>query len=135
MGIIVKNVLVEAHNFIGIIKNYHWPLQRVYFIIITEIPGIKSDLMLQISFKAINNLVGLHGLVSTLLVFDTYPRITKIDTSSPSIIQCPMAMQKAINEVQRYTAFQQINNTLNTLNGLSTTFVHNLPIYILVLVY
>lgn len=48
MEIINKNILVEAHHFIGMIERYHGPLQQVYFIIITEIPGIESELILLI---------------------------------------------------------------------------------------
>ena len=37
--------------------------------------------------KAINNSAGLDRIVSTLLVFGAYPQMTKMDTSSPSIIK------------------------------------------------
>ena len=100
MGIIVKNALVEAHHSIGMVEHYHGPLRRVYSIITTEIPGIESDSALQMSFKAINNLVGPNGLVLTLLVCGAYPRITESDALSPSIIQRAIAMRKAMDEVR-----------------------------------
>ena len=46
MGIIVKNAPIEAYHFIGMVERYHKPLQRVYSIITTEIPGIKNNLAL-----------------------------------------------------------------------------------------
>ena len=67
------------------IERYHGLLRRVYSIIITKIPGIKPDSVLQISFKAINDSVGPNRLVFTLLVFGIYLRITKSDAPSPSI--------------------------------------------------
>ena len=46
-----------------------------------------------------------------------------------------MVMKKAIDEVRKYTSSRQINNALNTWNGPSTTFVHDLLIISLVLMY
>ena len=95
MGIIVKNTQVEAHHSIGMVERYHGLLRRVYSIITIEIPGIKLDLALQMSFKAINNSFGPNRLVPTLLVFGAYPRMTEKDAPSPSIIKRAMAMRKS----------------------------------------
>jgi len=38
------------------------------------------------AFKAINNLAGLKGLVSTLLVFKAYPQIIESNALSPIVI-------------------------------------------------
>lgn len=132
MRIIVKNVLVEVHHSIGMVKHYYGPLRRVYSIITTEIPGIEPDLA---SFKTINNPMGLNRLVSTLLVFSIYPKITEQDTPSPSITQCAIAIRKAIDEVRKCPISQQVNNVLNTYNGPSTGLLHNLPINSPLLVY
>ena len=67
------------------VEHYHRPLQQVYSIIITEILIFKFDLAFQMFFKTIKNFVSPNRLVFILLVFSTYPRITKLDTSSPSI--------------------------------------------------
>lgn len=72
--------------------------------IITEISGIQPNLVLQMSFKAINNFMGLNGLAVTLLVFGLYLRMTEQDTLSSSIIQGAMAMQNAMDEIQKCTA-------------------------------
>lgn len=87
------------------------------------------------SFKAINDLVGFNGLVFTLLVFDSYLKITKQDAPFSSITKSALAMKKAINEVQKSTTFQQINNVLNTWNKSSRTFIHDLLINLTVFVY
>ena len=49
--------------------------------------------------KAINNLAKLDGIISTLLVFGVYPRITKIDTLLPSITKRAKAIRIATKEV------------------------------------
>ena len=92
IGIIVKNAPVEAHYSIGIVERYHRPLRQAYSIITTKIPSIKPNLALQMSFKAINDFVGPNGLVTTLLVFNAYPRMIKQDAPSPLIIQRTVAM-------------------------------------------
>ena len=99
MGIIIKNIPVKAHLFIGMVKRYYRLLQQVYSIIIIEILGIEPELTLQMSFKAINDLVGPNRPVLTLLVFEVYPKITKFDALSPSITQRGIALKKTIDEV------------------------------------
>ena len=77
MGIIIEKIPIKVHYFIYIVEYYHKFLQQLYFIITTEILGIKSNLVMQMFFKAINNLVGPNGLVTTLLFFDANLKITK----------------------------------------------------------
>ena len=76
---------VEAHHFIGMVEHYHGSLQQVYSGNTTEIFGIEPNLVLQMSFKAINNSIASNGLVPILLVFGEYPKMTKFDTQSLSI--------------------------------------------------
>ena len=103
MGIIVQNTPVKAHHSIGMVERYNRPLQRVYSIISTKIPGIKPDLALQIFFKTINNSVVFNGLVHTLLVFGAYSRMTELDAPFLSITQRTMVMKKAMDEVRKCT--------------------------------
>ena len=69
----MKVVLVEAYNFVGIVKRYHGLVRRAYYIIVIEIKDINRDIALQMAFKAINDLAGLDGLVPTFLVYSAYP--------------------------------------------------------------
>ena len=77
MEIIVKNIPIKVHYSIGMVKRYYKPFQQVYSIVTIKIPGIEPNLAFQIFFKAINNSVSPNGLVSILLVFDIYSRMTK----------------------------------------------------------
>ena len=102
MGIIVKNVPVEAHHSIGLVERYHGPLRRAYSIITAEIPGIEPELALQMAFKALNDSVGPNGLVPTLLVFGAYPRMTEMDAPSPTITQRTIAMRFRSTSLKPY---------------------------------
>ena len=99
MGIIMKNALIEVHHSIGMVEHYHGPLQQVYLIVITEIPGIKPNLVFQMFFKAINISVDPNGLAPTLLVFGKYSRMIELDAPSPFFTQRAIAMKKAMDEV------------------------------------
>jgi hypothetical protein len=54
--------------------------------------------------KILNDFVDLNELVSTLLVFDAYSRITKMNASSSIITQQLIAMRKIMNEVREFNA-------------------------------
>jgi len=56
---------------------------------------------LQMSFKAINDFIGLNSLVFTLLVYGAYPQITKYDPLSLLVAQRALAIKKAIAKVQK----------------------------------
>ena len=49
------------------------PLYCVYKIISSELKGVSKELTLQIAVKAVNNFIGLDGLIFILLVFSAYP--------------------------------------------------------------
>lgn len=87
------------------VEHQYGLLQHAYLIITIKTLDIKPDLVFQISFKAINNLVGPNELVYTLLVFSVYFRMTKLDTASLLISQHAIAMKKIIDKVQKYTIF------------------------------
>jgi hypothetical protein len=101
MNITVKNVFVETHHLIEIIERYHKSLRRVYTNIIVEISDITLDLILQMTFKTINDSVDSNELVSILLVFDVYSRISDLDASFSTITQRAVIMQKIIKEIEK----------------------------------
>ena len=61
--------------------------------------------------------------------------MTNQDAPFLSIIQYAIAMQKTIDEVRKYTTFQQVNNAFNIYNGPSTRSVYDLSINLSILVY
>jgi hypothetical protein len=108
-------------------EQYYNPLRRVYQIIIIELPGIDRDTALQIVFKALNDTTSPDGLVPTLLVFGVYPRITELDAPSPTVTQRANAVRKAIAEIHKLRAEQQVADALNMRNGPKTNTIHDLP--------
>jgi hypothetical protein len=57
------------------------------------------------AFKAVNDTVGLDGIVPTLLVFRAYPRLIESDTPfSLTVSHRATVLKKAIEEVQKLRA-------------------------------
>ena len=129
MSIQTKAVPVEAHHSIGKVERFHTPLRRSFKIIQeeTEDIGVSKTAMLQMAIKAINDTAGPNGLVPTLLVFGTFPRMVDSDPPTPNIQQRASAISKAMKEVHKLHSAMKVRNALNTRNGPSTTALHELP--------
>jgi hypothetical protein len=78
--------------------------------------------------KALNDTAGPNGLVLTLLVFGTYPRINADSPLSLDITQRADAVRKAMRMLRNERAKLNVNCAINTRNGLSTHDVLNLPL-------
>jgi hypothetical protein len=127
MAIATRCVPVEAHWSIGIMERAHLALQRAYHVITEELKdeGISKDSMLQMAIKAVNDTAGPDGLVTTLLVFGAYPRMTESDPPPPSVTQRAAAIHRAMDEITKIRAMRQVNDALNQCNGPSVTPIHN----------
>ena len=82
-------------------EQYHTPLCYIYKVISEELAGttVGKAILLQLLVKAVNNTIGPDGLVPTLLVFGSYPRLSESDPPSPSITQRAAAIKKATQEL------------------------------------
>lgn len=91
---------------------------------------------LQMAVKAINDTAGPNGLVPTLPVFGAYPRLTNTDsTPTPSITERVLAIHKAMDEITKIRAENQVKEALRQRNGPDTSAVHNTPLNSDVLVW
>ena len=135
MKIIVKNVFVKAHHSIDLIERYHELLRRIYIIIIIEIFRINANLILQMSFKALNDSIRSNGFVFILFVFEAYLRIIDMNASSFTFTQRTIVMRKTMDEMRKIHANHQINDVFNIRNDPNSTLIHELPLNSLVLVY
>ena len=126
MDITVKEVPIEAHHSIGKVERYHAPLARAYAIIKEETQDTSLEYVLQSAIKAVNDSIGPKGLVPTLLVFGTYPRMTPAIGTTPSIQQRAAAIHKAMRELNRIRETRQIRDAVNTRNGPDVTRVRQL---------
>lgn len=80
-------------------------------------------------------MIGPNRLVFILLALNLYFKIIELNVLSLSIIQYIIAMKKTIDKFQKCTILQKFNNALNIYNELSTIFIYDLLIKLLVLVY
>lgn len=73
LNVIYYQVFLKVYCSIEKIEKYYIPIHHTYNIIYTETQSIISkNIMLQIAFKAINDIIRLDGLIPTLFVFDIY---------------------------------------------------------------
>ncbi|KAI0990954.1 hypothetical protein K3495_g17233, partial [Podosphaera aphanis] len=121
MAIRTKAVPVEAHWSIGMVERYHHVLRRAYETITRHMSGtnLNKIMLLQMAVKAVNDSAGPDGLVPTLLVYGTFPKMTKLDPPSPSITQRATAIHKAMEEIDKLRTSRQIKEALNSRNGPS----------------
>ena len=71
--------------------------------------------------KTINNMVGLDGLILTLLIFGTYPRISREDRLIISNIERVAIIKKVIAEVRRYYNARKIIDAIYIRNSPNIT--------------
>ena len=67
--------------------------------------------------KTINNMAGLNGLMPTLLIFGTYPRISREDRLTISNIKRAAIIKKVIAKVRRYYNTRKITDAINMWNS------------------
>lgn len=102
MAIDIDEVPVEAHHSIGKIERYHGAIRRAYEVITGDLGRTMTpENTLQMAVKADNDTAGPDGLVPTLLIYGTYPRLTKTSQPLPSITARATAIRKAMTE-RRY---------------------------------
>jgi hypothetical protein len=121
-------VLVKAYNSISKVKRYYSSLQQAYKILSSELLLANKKAILQITVKAVNDSAGPDSIMPTLLVFKAYPHITRDSLPSPFITEQAEAIYKAIKEVRRFYAEQQVNNALAIKNRPNTKLVLTLSL-------
>lgn len=88
------------------------------------------------SVKAVNDSVDPDGLVPTLLVFGSFPRLgLPSDPPTPSTFKRAVALRKATTEISKHFASRKVRDPLKTRNGPDVTDIHKTPISAPVLVY
>ncbi len=102
-------------------------MRRAYNIIQAETQGIISkNAMLQMAFKAVNDIVGPDGLVSTLLIFGVYPCIIMDSPPLPSQQQRVNIMAKTMSKLHKLKVWRGVQDAFNARNGPDT--IQTLPL-------
>ncbi|KAI0997579.1 hypothetical protein K3495_g10609 [Podosphaera aphanis] len=83
--------------------------------------------MLQMAVKAVNDTAGSNGLVPTLPVFGSYPRLADLDPSSLIVSQRAAVIKSAMQELRRCYAARQFNDALRMRKGHNLLDLPNLP--------
>jgi hypothetical protein len=75
MGIRMVVASVESHSSIGLVERFHAPIRRMYQKLGSEARNASKELRLAMATKAVNDTIGLHGYVPTMLVYGARPSI------------------------------------------------------------
>ena len=78
--------------------------------------------------KAVNDTVEYNNLVSTLLIFETYPRIINDDIFNLFIIERAKIIKIIMNEIVKIYARRQTNNVLHQRNDFQTMRIYETSI-------
>jgi hypothetical protein len=129
VGVECRQMPVEAHWAVGKVERAHAPLRRTYEILKAEIGYCTDDdSLLQMAVKALNDTAGPNGLVPTLLVFGSYPRINIDSPPSPDIIARANAIRKAMRMLAHERAKVNVGRATNTRNGPVTYDILKAPL-------
>ena len=71
--------------------------------------------------KTINDIVGLDGLIPTLLIFGAYLRISREDRLTISNVERAAIIKKAMAEVRRCYDARKVIDAINIRNSLKVT--------------
>ena len=135
MNIVIKTMPVEIHWSIEIVEKYHSIFRRTYLMIIKNLIAtsmifteIIKKIKFQITIKIVNDIIDDNDLIFTLLIFDAYFRMQKLDSSFSIIIQKIEVIRKIINEIRIIRTERQINDALNIRNESIIDYLHDLSL-------
>jgi len=73
-----KETGTESHNSLGAGETYHAIVRRIYMKLRRDYPKLTPKLLLAMAIKAVNDSAGPEGLVPSLLVFGTMPKLPNV---------------------------------------------------------
>lgn len=134
-GVIQKQSPTESHNSLGPGERYHAPLRKIYTKIRIEYPSLSRITTLSLAVHALNNTAGPDGLIPTLLVFGTIPKlpIGNLETMQPTQRDHFAALKSARKEMETIVANQRVRLALKPRTKSMEVF--NIPPGSPVLVY
>jgi hypothetical protein len=76
IGIQLVIVPIESHASMGLGERLHGPLRRIVQKLQLEIPTADAGLRLSTAVEALNDTIGVNGLIPSLLIFGCLPRLS-----------------------------------------------------------
>jgi hypothetical protein len=87
---------------------------------------ISKEIVLQMIVKAINDTIDRDDLMFILLIFEAYSRMQVMNSSTSSITQRAMTIEKAMTEIRKFRVERQIVDVLNIRNDSIIISIHDL---------
>jgi hypothetical protein len=87
-----------------------------------------KETILQMIVKAINDTADPDELMLTLLIFDAYSRMHVMNSSTSSINQRAMTIEKVMIEIRKFRAERQVSDALNIRHEPIVTSIHDLSL-------
>lgn len=84
---IVYSIIIKVYFTVRKVESYYKVIRRIFEIIRKELPKELKESILEMTFNAINNTVGLDDLISTLIVFSAFSKLNNTSTSVASILK------------------------------------------------
>lgn len=114
LGIHAKITPTESHNSLSICERYHSIIRRVFNRLKCDFPALNNNTKLAVTTHAVNNTAGPDGLVPTLLLFGTTPRISlpNLCNMGPTNRARFKAMDAARREMETITAQRRVKLAL-----------------------
>jgi hypothetical protein len=129
LAIEIEEIPVKAHYSIDKVERYYGPIRRAFEIITANLGNdVTPDNALQMAVKAVNDTAGSNDLVPTLLMFETYFRLSPSSPPFPSITARAAAVRKAMAEIRKLKAERQVAEAFATRNGPSVAEIAQLPL-------
>lgn len=120
----------------SVVERYHQPVRRAYFIIKREAPDTPDADALQMAMKIVKDFIGPHGLVPTLLVYGTLPRLVlPSDHAHSSLVKRATAVRRATEELSKRNAKHYVKAALSSSHAQNVQRIHEACLGQPVLVY
>jgi hypothetical protein len=93
-----------------------------------NVTDISKKIVLQMIVKTINDTAESDELMLILLIFEIYSRMHVMNSSTSSINQRAMTIEKAMTEMRNFRTERQVADVLNTRNESTITSIHDLSL-------
>ena len=135
INIVIKAMFVKTHWSIKIVEKYYSIFRRTYLMIMKNLivtnmifTKIIKKMKFQMTIKIVNDIINDNDLIFTLLMFDAYFRMQKLNSSFLIIIQKIEVIRKIMKKIRIIKTKKQISDALNIQNKLITNYLHDLSL-------
>jgi hypothetical protein len=123
----LRLIPIESHNSQGLVESKHNHLRKTFQRVKTDFPGIGDELALLYAVKARNDVANPKGLVPSMLVFGTMPRLfsnetdSEVDSRTATNCERYKAMKSARDEMTKCIAQDKVQTALRSVPPPATT--------------